>query len=87
MSKSVSEYPLMKECCKSCPFKENERGLMQNVELANTVIERNLFQSQQMCHSTRKTLEGKDTHRCIGYYRYSFEIYKRMGLEPEQNLK
>lgn len=87
MDKPVSEYPIMQKCCKTCPFKEDDRGLMQNVELANTVIGRNLFKGQQMCHSTRKTLEGKDTHRCRGYYDYSFEIYKRMGLEPDKNLK
>lgn len=87
MRKPVSEYPIMSKCCKSCPFKQDEKGLMQNVKLTNTVIGRNLFKGQQMCHSTRPTIDGDDTHRCRGYYDYSFEIYKRMGLNPEENLK
>lgn len=76
----------MKACCKTCPFKPNDKGVWQNVELANTVIGRNLFNSQQICHGT----EGKNrkaNNRCKGYYDFAFEIYKRMNLEPEKNLK
>ena len=60
--------------------------MWQNVELTNTVIGRNLFNSQQICHGT----EGKTEKQIIvakGYYDFAFEIYKRMNLEPEKNLK
>lgn len=51
----VCNLPVMKSRCKTCPFKENNKRIWQNVELANTVIARNLFNSQQICHGT----EGK----------------------------
>lgn len=83
---NVSDKPIMPKCCATCPFKKNEDGQWQNPELANTVIQRNLFNSQQICHHPR--IKGKEeTHRCRGYYDYAFEIYDRMGLEPEKNLK
>lgn len=86
MKKPVSDLPVMKGHCKTCPFKPNENGVWQDTELANTVCQRNLFKSQQICHGT----EGKGrkaNNRCKGYYDWAFEIYKRLGLEPEKNLK
>ena len=82
----VSDKPIMAKCCNTCPFKQNERGMWRDVHLANEVIQRNLFNSQQVCHHPR--LSGKEeTHRCRGYYDYAFEIYDRMGLDPINNLK
>jgi hypothetical protein len=82
---NVSELPVMKAHCKTCPFRENKFGVWVNVELCNTVISRNLFHSQQICHGTEG--ENREPHnRCKGYYDYAFELYKRMGLEPEKNL-
>lgn len=81
----VSELPVMLACCKSCPFKEIN-GRQQHPETANAVISRNLFNSQQICHST----EGKNrqaNNRCKGYFDFAFTIYKRMGFDPEKNLK
>lgn len=84
MDKPVSELPVMKACCKTCPFKDNGSGF-QNPELANTVIERNLFNSQQICHGTEgENREAKN--RCKGYYDYSFKLYQDLGLEPEKHL-
>ena len=80
----VSDLPVIKSHCKTCPFKPTKSGWL-NVDLANKVIERNLFKSQQICHGT----EGENraaNNRCKGYFDYSFEIYKRMGLDPEKNL-
>lgn len=82
----VSKLPVMKACCKTCPFKEDEKGNFQNISLANTVIQRNLFKSQQICHGTEGE-NRKPNNRCKGYYDYSFEIYDRMGLNPKENLK
>ena len=66
-------------------FQKNKEGEWQNPGLAATVIQRNLFQSQQICHGT----EGKNrepNNRCKGYYDYSFDIYQKMGLEPEKHM-
>ena len=85
MERPVHELDVMKSCCKTCPFKKNKEGEWQNPELAATVIQRNLFQSQQICHGT----EGKNrepNNRCKGYYDYSFDIYQKMGLEPEKHM-
>lgn len=82
----VSDKPIMGKCCKTCPFKKTESGAFQNTELACKVIERNFLKSQQICHHPR-TVGKKETHRCRGYYDYAFEIYQRMGLEPEKHLE
>lgn len=75
--KKVSSLPVMRACCKTCPFKKNEKNQFQDSELANTVIERNMFKGQQICHGT----EGKNreaNNRCKGYYDYSIDMYKRI---------
>lgn len=83
---SVSDKPVMKSCCKTCPFKLNDKGVYQNMHLANQVIANNMFRSQQLCHNTR--LDNiEETHRCFGYYQYSVEIYDKMGLEPKKHMK
>lgn len=79
MPKPVSKLPVMGACCKTCPFKKDARGVFQDVELANKVIARTLFNSQQICHGT----EGKNrkpNNRCKGSFDYNKEIYSRLGL-------
>lgn len=81
----ICKLDVMKACCKTCPFRKDQSGRWQNPELANTVIQRNIFKSQQICHGT----EGKDrkaNNRCKGYYDYVFDLYQRLGLEPEKHL-
>lgn len=85
MDKPVSTMPIMEACCKTCPFKLNADGRYQNPELVARVVDRNLFQSQQICHHPR-TVDKPETHRCRGYYDYAFVIYERMGLNPEENI-
>lgn len=80
MKTPVHLLPVMKSCCKTCPFKQDENGRWANIELANEVISRTLFKAQQICHGT----EGKNRkahNRCKGAYDNNFEIYKRLGLE------
>jgi hypothetical protein len=77
--KPVSDLPLMKKSCKTCPFKVLPDGRMLDQEMANTVTSRTLFNSQQICHST----EGKNRkpkNRCAGSWNHNYEIYKRMGF-------
>lgn len=81
----VHLLPVMPKHCATCPFKPDINGRWQDTELANTVISRNLFNSQQICHHPR-TVNKPETHRCRGYYDFSYQIYERMGLDPENNL-
>lgn len=78
--KPVSELPVMKRCCKTCPFKKDKDGRWQNVELANEVIGRTLFQAQQICHSTETGKNRTPHNRCKGAFDHNFEIYDRMGF-------
>lgn len=75
----VSDLPVMKTCCKTCPFKKDDNGREQDMKLASEVTERTLFKAQQICHGT----EGKNrkaNNRCKGSFDYNLEIYARMGL-------
>lgn len=79
MKKPVCELPVMKGHCKTCPFKPDENGIMQDVALANTVTERTLFKGQQICHGTEGK-KRKATHRCKGSYDHNKIIYERLKL-------
>lgn len=71
---------VMKNYCKTCPFKPNIEGKWQDTKLANEVIARTLFQAHQICHGT----EGENRepiHRCKGAFEHNLEIYKRLGLD------
>jgi len=79
----VYKLPVMKSHCATCPFKPDQDGRWQNDELAATVIQRNLFNSQQICHGTEG--EKREPHnRCKGYFDFALELYKRMGLDISQ---
>ena len=73
MTIDVSTLPIMKAHCKTCPFKPDDKGKWQDVDLANRVISRTLFKAHQLCHGTN------DTTRCKGAFDHNFEIYDRMG--------
>lgn len=80
MAKPAHELPVMKACCKTCPFRLDEEGKMFDAEMASQVMSRTLFQSHQVCHGT----EGKNreaNNRCKGSFDHNFEIYKRMGVD------
>lgn len=74
MKINPADYPVMKACCKTCPFKLDANNKMQDLGLANRVVERTLFKAHQLCHGT------KDTTRCKGSFDYNFAIYDRMGF-------
>lgn len=77
----VSQLPVMKRHCKTCPFRPNENGLWCNPELANEVIARTLFKASQICHGT----EGKNrepNHKCKGAYDHNMVIYRRLNMVP-----
>jgi len=77
MKIDCSTLPVMAANCKTCPFKDVD-GKWQDVQLANEVIGRTLFNSQQICHG----MEGagrKPNNRCKGAFDHNMEIYRRMG--------
>jgi hypothetical protein len=71
--KDIRSFSVNQTFCHSCPFKPDERGIYQNPELANKVIERTLFKGQQICHGT------KNTTLCRGARNYYLEFYSRLG--------
>lgn len=74
----VSDLPVMKANCITCPFRIID-GRQRDANQANGVTARTLFKAQQICHST----EGKNrkpTHRCKGSYETNKTIYDRMGM-------
>lgn len=79
----VSDLPVMKKCCKTCPFKTDAHGRQQNPELAGEVTVRTLFKAQQICHGTEGE-NRKPNHRCRGSYDYNTAIYARMGMDLTQ---
>ena len=85
----VCELPVMKVNCKTCPFRKIN-GKFQDQELANKVIERTIFKSQQICHSTEGE-NRKPNNRCRGAFDYAKEIYDRIpqfkNLITEQTFK
>ena len=81
-----SDLKVMPVECKTCPFKLNDKGLHQNIELVNAVTERTLFKGQQICHKDSYN-KKKEQFRCKGSYDYNMEIYKRIGLEDYENYK
>lgn len=74
------KLPVMKSNCKTCPFKTNEKGIWQNVQLANEVISRTLFKAHQICHGTEGD-NRKANNRCKGAFDHNLEIYKRLNLD------
>jgi len=46
------KVPVMKNYCKTCPFKPDSKGKWQDVKLASEVVARTFFQAHQICHGT-----------------------------------
>lgn len=80
MKKPVSELPVMKAHCTTCPFKPDANGIWQDTKLANEVVARTLFKGQQICHGTEGK-RRKANNRCKGAFDHNIEIYKRMNLD------
>lgn len=74
----IYDFPVMKKCCDTCPFKKNEHGRYQNIELASLVISR-LLEGSQICHHPR--LHGKrENALCRGARDVQLEIMYRLGV-------
>jgi len=86
--KSIDGLKPQKACCATCPFKKNERGHWQDSGLANTVIQRTLLKSQQLCHGSKgggpdEKIDQEHTRLCRGARDYYLEIYHRLGMIDE----
>lgn len=72
----ISNMPVMKGKCKSCPFHEKHQG---QIEIANMVRKRCMTEASQVCHHPQ--LQGKkETHLCRGARDYQQQIFHRMGV-------
>ena len=56
---NVSTLPIMKNFCKTCPFKPNKKGHWQNVELANEVTSRTLFKASKFVTERKEKTESR----------------------------
>ncbi len=73
----ITNWPIMKEKCASCPFREDG-----DKQIRNSVMERTILQASQICH--HPALHGKEqTHLCRGARDEQLTILYRMGLIPE----
>lgn len=89
LKNNIGDLPIMKGCCKSCPFKIDSSGRWQDQELANKVITRTLFKAQHICHGT-EGVGRKANNRCKGAFDHNEEIYKRVfgiGFNEWKSLK
>lgn len=80
----VTDLPVMKAHCASCPFKPLADGTWQDPALANRVIERTLLKAHQICHGT----EGENRewrNRCKGAFDHNSEIYIKLGI-PKNHI-
>ncbi|MBE0438090.1 MAG: hypothetical protein IBX56_20105 [Methylomicrobium sp.] len=76
MKKDISNFPVMKKKCSTCPFHEAHAG---QVEIANMVRERCLTRASQICHHPRLH-DKEETHLCRGARDYQLQIFYRMGF-------
>lgn len=75
----ASLLPIMPVCCKTCPFKLNEKGFFQNNELANEVTSTTLFKGHQLCHKDGYK-KDKELFRCKGSFDENKQIYDRLNV-------
>lgn len=77
MAKRIRNFPVMKEKCASCPFREDG-----DPRLRAAVISRTNVKASQICHHPR--VHGKkETHLCRGARDEQLVLLHRMGLIKE----
>jgi hypothetical protein len=82
MTKKIDpkQVPVMKNYCKTCPFKPDKHGRMKDTKLAAVVQQRTLFKAHQICHGTEGK-RRKANNRCKGAYDANMQIYERLGFK------
>ena len=75
----ITDFPVMKKKCGTCPFRTNEQGKYNDAQLVNRIKKDILTEASQICHHPR--LDGKEeTHLCRGARDYQLEIFHRIGF-------
>lgn len=76
--RDVSLMPIMQAMCKTCPFGPGgSRAVRRSVEA------RIFTTASQTCHSSRRTLYGRDTRLCRGARNEQIAFFHRLGFLPE----
>ena len=79
----ITEFPVMKKKCATCPFRENEQGRYNDPQLVNRIKTDVLTEVSQICHHPR--LDGKEeTHLCRGARDFQLEIFHQIGFLDAQ---
>ena len=78
MAIDISEFPVMKTCCATCPFRTEEDGRMRDTEVASRVMAR-LLNACQICHHPRIKGQG-EVALCRGARDHQLTLFYRMGL-------
>jgi hypothetical protein len=79
---NISDWPVMKGKCPTCPFNKDEKGRDAVPDIADMVRRRCLTEASQICHHPR--LHGKkEDHLCRGARDFQMEIFHRIGFLSE----
>lgn len=79
----ITNWPVMKSKCPTCPFNEDSSGREQSPDVAASVRNRCLTTASQICHHPR--LKGKkQDHLCRGARDFQLQIFYRLGYIDDQ---
>ena len=78
----ISNLPVMKKQCMTCPFRTDERGRHLDERLVAKIQMCVLTESSHICHH-HKLVNRPESHLCRGARDYQLEIFYRMGLLAE----
>ncbi|MEL7418547.1 MAG: hypothetical protein AAFR62_06600 [Cyanobacteria bacterium J06629_2] len=79
MLKDVSDFPIIKQQCRTCPFRTDSRGKYRDPVLVANIQQRCLTESSQICHHPALS-DKEQTHLCRGARDYQLEIFYRIGM-------
>ncbi len=82
MSRDISQFPVMKQKCATCPFNTEDKGRHNDPELVDKIKQRILSQTSQICHHPVLS-DKEESHLCRGARDYQIEIFKRIGFLEE----
>ena len=86
MKTDISDYPVMKRRCKTCPFNKNKEDCYNDPKLVDRIKRDGLTDASQICH--RPALSGqRETHLCRGARDFQQEIFYYIGFLEEPTDK
>ena len=79
MSHDISQFPVNKGKCATCPFRTDTRGRYPDSQLVSKVQQTALNQGSQICH--HHELVGKEpSHLCRGARDFQLKIFHSLGI-------